>query len=95
MAMPVKTDFAIPVDHLPATATKPAVAVLVVTGLDGKVTDCIVRTTSGNLTLDRLACATVATTDLTPVRDGDGGPIRALRELAIGFVVTPAAAARP
>jgi TonB family protein len=87
----VKSDFAIPVDRLPATATRPAVGVLLVTGPDGKVADCIVGTTSGSSMLDRLACTTMATTDLTPVRDGDGKPIRAMRELAVGFVVASAA----
>ena len=91
----IKPDFIIPVDHLLATATKPAVGVLLVTGPDGKAADCIVGTTSGNSILDRLACATLATADLTPVRDGGGRPIRALRELAVGFVVAPAAAVRP
>ena len=91
MMNPIKSDFAIPVDHLPATATKPAVSALIVTDSGGKVTDCIVATTSGNMSLDRLACTTMATADLTPVRDGDGQPIRAIRELAIGFVVAPAA----
>lgn len=90
---PIKSDFAIPVDHLPATATRPAVGVLIVTGPDGKVADCIVGTTSGNLILDRLACNTMASADLTPVRDGDGRPIRAMRELAIGFVVSSAGTA--
>lgn len=89
---PIKSDFDIPLDHLPATATKPAVGVLIVTGPDGRVADCIVGTTSGNSLLDRVACTTMATIDLTPVRDGDG---RAIRELAIGFFVTPAAAVQP
>ena len=92
---PIKSDFAIPVDHLPATATRPTVGVLLVTGPDGKVADCIVGTTSGNSIVDRLACTTLAKTDLTPVRDGEGRPIRALRELAVGFIVTPPAAVQP
>ncbi len=91
----VKSDFAIPVDHLPATATKPAVGVLIVTGPDGKVVDCIAGTTSGDSTLDRLACTTIATADFPPVRDGTGQPIRAIRELAVGFVVRTSGTSPP
>lgn len=84
-------EFAVPIDRLPAAATNPFVTVRIVTDSAGNVTDCVAFASSGNLILDQLACTALAKNGLPPARDATGMPLRALREVPIGFTVAAAA----
>lgn len=94
VARPV--DFAVPVASLPRAAGLSQAAsafvvdVVLTTDVAGRVAACEIATSSRVGQLDRLACAQKAKTAFEPARDAAGTPVRALREVGVGFVATPA-----
>lgn len=83
-------DMTLSVDRMP-DARAAVVQLRLVLDPAGKVETCEVATPSGAPALDRLACPSLATAALPPVRDGAGVAIRALRPTSVGFVATRSA----
>lgn len=78
-------DFALPVAGVKPGSVLTA-DLRLMTDATGHVTSCDVATSTGYAALDRIACREIEATSFAPARNRDGGPIRALRQVSIGFV---------
>lgn len=60
--------------------------VMMVVSTSGKIETCDVSGSSGNSTLDTLACKTALSSSTEALRDASGVPVRSVQGLDVGFV---------
>ncbi len=80
-----RVDFAVPVAALPGTERMVVVDLLLTTDAAGRVGRCDVAATSGQPTVDGVACRQIASATFAPARDRAGNPVPALRQVSVAF----------
>jgi len=85
------TDYTLFVSKIPPAAKDHFSILRVITDATGKLESCFVKTSSGVVQLDQLACESIRGNGaLLPVLDGKGAPVRAVRVVTVGFASGPA-----